>query len=578
MDPPPTPLRKSRQRLPRPRGDGPLVETTSGGVTTAPPPTRGWTRSWRSAPPKPSGSPAHAGMDPDTRAPHPLSPRLPRPRGDGPCIPPRDTSTDPAPPPTRGWTRLASPEQGEGQGSPAHAGMDPAGQAAYEAYVWLPRPRGDGPLPLVESHDGWEAPPPTRGWTARHRGPPGPHPGSPAHAGMDPRRSRRPAPGSGLPRPRGDGPMAMPAARALLAAPPPTRGWTPGMLNRTGITGGSPAHAGMDRISENPARCWLGLPRPRGDGPHRLQNHDSRTMAPPPTRGWTPGPALSGTCLGGSPAHAGMDPPTKSHQGTFPRLPRPRGDGPRRVTPSPVGRAAPPPTRGWTREYREAASQSRGSPAHAGMDPVHSRSPCPRSRLPRPRGDGPTSRNAANSTAAAPPPTRGWTVLGYAGIIATEGSPTHAGMDPFDEGKRPPLSRLPRPRGDGPQPLHFGQNPYVITSVHPNRPIEGANRIRSVVPVVCAAVAICVADRRGVAGAFSPDACRLKRPHTGLPERMRTYVDAPLVGKHDFERRAACGSGTVVCPASRCSHSRPRACMVFVRSDPHRLRELRGSW
>ena len=32
-------------------------------------------------------------------------------------------------------------------------------------------------------------------------------------------------------------------------------------------------------------------------------------------------------------------------------------------------------------------------------------------------------------------------------------------------------------------------------------------------------------------------------------------MDAPLVGKHDFERRAACGSGTVVCPASRCSPS-----------------------
>ena len=55
------------------------------------------------------------------------------------------------------------------------------------------------------------------------------------------------------------------------------------------------------------------------------------------------------------------------------------------------------------------------------------------------------------------------------------------------------------------------------------------------------------------------------------------YVDAPLVGKHDFERRAACGSGTVVCPASRCSHFRPRACMVFVRSDPNRLRELQCS-
>ena len=57
----------------------------------------------------------------------------------------------------------------------------------------------------------------------------------------------------------------------------------------------------------------------------------------------------------------------------------------------------------------------------------------------------------------------------------------------------------------------------------------------------------------------------------------RTYVDAPLVGKHDFERREACGSGTVVCPASRCSPSRPRARMVFVRSDPYRLRELQGS-
>ena len=55
------------------------------------------------------------------------------------------------------------------------------------------------------------------------------------------------------------------------------------------------------------------------------------------------------------------------------------------------------------------------------------------------------------------------------------------------------------------------------------------------------------------------------------------YVDAPLVGKHDFERRAACGSGTVVCPASRCSHFRPRACMVFVRSDPNRLLELQCS-
>ena len=61
------------------------------------------------------------------------------------------------------------------------------------------------------------------------------------------------------------------------------------------------------------------------------------------------------------------------------------------------------------------------------------------------------------------------------------------------------------------------------------------------------------------------------------PVRHRSYVDAPLVGKHDVERRVACGSGTVVCPASRCGAFRPRACMVFVRSDPVRLSELQGS-
>jgi len=36
----------------------------------------------------------------------------------------------------------------------------------------------------------------------------------------------------------------------------------------------------------------------------------------------------------------------------------------------------------------------------------------------------------------------------------------------------------------------------------------------------CAAIVICVANRRGVASAFSLDACRVKRPHTGLPERL----------------------------------------------------------
>ena len=34
-----------------------------------------------------------------------------------------------------------------------------------------------------------------------------------------------------------------------------------------------------------------------------------------------------------------------------------------------------------------------------------------------------------------------------------------------------------------------------------------------------------------------------------MTNQYQSYT--PLVGKHEFERGAACGSGTVVCPASR---------------------------
>ena len=50
--------------------------------------------------------------------------------------------------------------------------------------------------------------------------------------------------------------------------------------------------------------------------------------------------------------------------------------------------------------------------------------------------------------------------------------------------------------------------------------VTSTNGFRSVVPVLCAAIAIRVANRRGVAGTLGPDACRVKRPHTGMPERL----------------------------------------------------------
>ena len=125
MDPSNTATRTPGPRLPRTRGDGPLrVEDTS---TTR------------------RGFPAHAGMDP-RRSCGPCSCRgLPRTRGDGPFISLLNTDVDPASPHTRGWTRHGCDTGRRPSGFPAHAGMDRRVLADMGVSSRLPRTRGDGP-------------------------------------------------------------------------------------------------------------------------------------------------------------------------------------------------------------------------------------------------------------------------------------------------------------------------------------------------------------------------------------------------------------------------------------------------
>ena len=53
------------RRFPRPRGDGPLMDSPSAHFATVSPPTRGWTRAMEPDYPGGVGFPAHAGMDLD---------------------------------------------------------------------------------------------------------------------------------------------------------------------------------------------------------------------------------------------------------------------------------------------------------------------------------------------------------------------------------------------------------------------------------------------------------------------------------------------------------------------------------
>ena len=191
--------------------------------------------------------------------------RLPRTRGDGPWSFGHCIISRQAPPHTRGWTPTGARISSHSAGSPAHAGMDPRRESVVGPGRGLPRTRGDGP----EREDGLyfdaRAPPHTRGWTpgkGRHR----------RHRGR-------------LPRTRGDGPGAPGAAGADGAAPPHTRGWTRGDGRTVPVHRGSPAHAGMDPRQRDPAADRLGLPRTRGDGPWmdtcRLRGH----AGSPATRG-----------------------------------------------------------------------------------------------------------------------------------------------------------------------------------------------------------------------------------------------------------------------------------------------------
>ena len=154
-----------------------------------------------------------------------------------------------APPPTRGWTPEGPVGRPAQAGSPAHAGMDRRRSRSRSRDMWLPRPRGDGPWRDPAQAQRWLAPPPTRGWTrTEERAPPAAH-GSPAHAGMDLQHPARVRVNQGLPRPRGDGPMSRTSSRSPIMAPPPTRGWTADFHGHNMKPVGSPAHAGMDLIN-----------------------------------------------------------------------------------------------------------------------------------------------------------------------------------------------------------------------------------------------------------------------------------------------------------------------------------------
>ena len=215
----------------------------------------------------------------------------------------------------------------------------------------------------------------------------------------------------------------------MAPAPPHTRGSTRPGYRTFRVAGGSPAHAGIDPSRVIVLLGVAGLPRTRGDRPSPALVGGDQPGAPPHTRGSTRLCWPSSQRLGGSPAHAGIDPRRRRAVRVVGRLPRTRGDRPRDDRGGEEANRAPPHTRGSTRPDYGGIPACLGSPAHAGIDLETGTFPTSYIRLPRTRGDRPPAITQYTNRQSAPPHTRGSTpgVVDAAGV--NNGSPAHAGID-----------------------------------------------------------------------------------------------------------------------------------------------------
>ncbi len=292
---------------------------------------------------------------------------------------------------------------------PAHAGIDPFPGLSGARSQRLPRARGDRPLRRTLHGDKKMTAPRTRGSTIldpRVRVRPA---DCPAHAGIDPPRRPSVTAADGLPRARGDRPLANWWKSPLSVTAPRTRGSTVKSALRAGAAEDCPAHAGIDPVRLSLAKSGAGLPRARGDRPAATSLGETPNSTAPRTRGSTPEPTPEQAASSDCPAHAGIDPPARTRAGDGLGLPRARGDRPLPVFRNIPDDGTAPRTRGSTLRQIVEITRQIDCPAHAGIDLLSPIFPAVYLGLPRARGDRPAGREGIAARFQTAPRTRGST-------------------------------------------------------------------------------------------------------------------------------------------------------------------------
>ena len=317
---------------------------------------------------------------------------------------------DVAPPRERGSARFSSPLRSRGGGSPARAGIGLRGTHRSLSTMWLPRASGDRPCRDLAVDLDVEAPPRERGLAPDSlREGPELH-GSPARAGIGPSQRSPRSRSRGLPRASGDRPCPSSQLPVLSLAPPRERGLAHDADRGRGRADGSPARAGIGPSRAARRAVRPRLPRVSGDWPVCGPRELPRRGAPPRERGLALDPLCGHARDRGSPARAGIGPPTGSAGPCPRRLPRASGDRP------------------FFRHDQDRGGL--GSPARAGIGPRPARTSSAASRLPRASGDWPCASVLPFAFAPAPPRERGSALAQPAPALLLAGSPARAGIGP----------------------------------------------------------------------------------------------------------------------------------------------------
>jgi len=153
--------------------------------------------------------------------------RLPRMRGDRPLLKNPTTAITRATPHARGSTSSGPWQTALGRGYPACAGIDLSFGTPRHTWAGLPRMRGDRPRPVPAYRGRKRATPHARGSTGIRVSSAPSGKGYPACAGIDLIERRSTPWATRLPRMRGDRPKAKPPQIAAGLATPHARGSTP---------------------------------------------------------------------------------------------------------------------------------------------------------------------------------------------------------------------------------------------------------------------------------------------------------------------------------------------------------------